>query len=38
MIGMIRRILGISGKYKSRIYGAFVLSFLKGMQIGRAHV
>lgn len=31
MIGMIRRILGISGKYKSRIYGAFVLSFLKGM-------
>ncbi|MBR4362727.1 MAG: ABC transporter ATP-binding protein [Ruminococcus sp.] len=31
MIGMIRRILGISGKYKGRIYGAFVLSFLKGM-------
>ena len=31
MIGMIRRILGVSGKYKGRIYGAFVLSFFKGM-------
>ena len=31
MIGLIGRILDISGKYKARIYGAFVLSFLKGM-------
>ncbi|MBR2087574.1 MAG: ABC transporter ATP-binding protein, partial [Oscillospiraceae bacterium] len=31
MIGMIRRILGVSGKYRGRIYGAFALSFLKGM-------
>ncbi|MBR1750823.1 MAG: ABC transporter ATP-binding protein [Ruminococcus sp.] len=31
MIGMIRRILGVSGKYKSRIYGAMGFSFLKGI-------
>ncbi|HBI64724.1 MAG TPA: ABC transporter ATP-binding protein, partial [Clostridiales bacterium] len=31
MIGMIRRILGVSGNYQGRIYGAFVLSFFKGM-------
>jgi len=31
MIGMIKRILDVSGKYKGRIYGAMVLSFLKGM-------
>lgn len=31
MIGLIGRILGVSGKYKGRIHGAFVLSFLKGM-------
>lgn len=31
MIGMIRRILGISGKYKGRIYGAMGFSFLKGL-------
>ena len=31
MIGMIKRILNASGKYKGRIYGAMVLSFLKGM-------
>ena len=31
MTGMIRRILGISGKYKGRIYGAMLLSFFKGM-------
>ena len=31
MTGMIRRILGISGKYKGRIYGAMFLSFFKGM-------
>ena len=31
MIGMIRRILGVSEKYKSRIYGAFGFSFLKGL-------
>ena len=31
MIGLIGRILGVSGKYKSRIYGAFLFSFLKGM-------
>jgi len=31
MIGLIGRILGVSGKYKSRIYGAMFLSFLKGM-------
>ena len=31
MIGMIRRILSVSGKYKGRIYGAMFLSFFKGM-------
>ena len=31
MIGMIRRILGVSGKYKGRIYGAIGFSFLKGL-------
>lgn len=31
MIGMIRRILGVSGKYRGRIYGAMFLSFLKGL-------
>ena len=31
MIGMIRRILGVSEKDKSRIYGAFGFSFLKGL-------
>lgn len=31
MIGMIRRILGVSGKYKGRIYGAMGFSFLKGL-------
>lgn len=31
MIGMIRRILGVSGKYKGRIYGAMAFSFLKGL-------
>ncbi|MEE3405310.1 MAG: ABC transporter ATP-binding protein [Acutalibacteraceae bacterium] len=31
MIGMIRRILGVSGKYQGRIYGAMCFSFLKGM-------
>ncbi len=31
MIGMIRRILGVSGKYRGRIYGAFGFSFLKGL-------
>ncbi len=31
MIGMIKRILGVSGTYKGRIYGAMVLSLLKGM-------
>ena len=31
MIGMIKRILDASGKYKGRIYGAMVLSFFKGM-------
>ncbi len=31
MIGMIRRILGVSGKYKGRIYGAMGCSFLKGL-------
>lgn len=31
MIGMIKRILDVSGKYKGRIYGAMFLSFLKGM-------
>lgn len=31
MIGMIKRILDVSGKYKGRIYGAMVLSFFKGM-------
>ena len=31
MIGMIRRILGVSGKYRGRIYGAMGFSFLKGL-------
>ena len=31
MVGMIKRILDVSGKYKGRIYGAMVLSFFKGM-------
>ena len=31
MIGMIKRILDVSGNYKGRIYGAMVLSLLKGM-------
>ncbi|WP_295089392.1 ABC transporter ATP-binding protein [Ruminococcus sp.] len=31
MIGLIGRILGVSGKYRGRIYGAMFLSFLKGM-------
>lgn len=31
MIGMIRRILGVSGKYRGRIYGAMGCSFLKGL-------
>ncbi|MCR5153693.1 MAG: ABC transporter ATP-binding protein/permease [Lachnospiraceae bacterium] len=31
MIGLIGRILKITGKYKARVYGAFGLSFLKGM-------
>ena len=31
MIGMIRRILDVSGKYKGRIYGAMGFSFLKGL-------
>ena len=31
MISMIKRILDVSDKYKGRIYGAMVLSFLKGM-------
>ena len=31
MIGMIKRILDVSGDYKGRIYGAMVLSLLKGM-------
>ena len=31
MIGMIRRILGVSGKYRGRIYGAIGFSFLKGL-------
>ncbi|MBR3667419.1 MAG: ABC transporter ATP-binding protein [Ruminococcus sp.] len=31
MTGMIRRILGLSGKYKGRICGAMLLSFFKGM-------
>ena len=31
MIGMIKRILGVSGKYRGRIYGAMVFSFLKGI-------
>ncbi|MBR1384143.1 MAG: ABC transporter ATP-binding protein [Ruminococcus sp.] len=31
MIGMIRRILGVSGKYRGRIYGAMGFSFLKGI-------
>ncbi len=31
MIGMIRRILAVTGKYKGRIYGAMFLSFLKGV-------
>lgn len=31
MIGMIRRILGVSGKYRGRIYSAMGFSFLKGL-------
>ena len=31
MIGMIRRILSVSDKYRGRIYGAMVFSFLKGL-------
>ncbi len=31
MIGMIRRILAVTGKYRGRIYGAMFLSFLKGV-------
>ncbi len=31
MLGLIKRIIGVSGKYKGGIYGAFVMSFLKGM-------
>ena len=31
MISLIRRIIRVSGKYKGRIYGAFVCSFLKSM-------
>ncbi len=31
MIGMIKRILSVSGKYKGRIYGAMGFSFLKGL-------
>ena len=31
MIGIIKRILDVSGKYRGRIYGAMILSFLKGM-------
>ena len=31
MIGLIKRILTVSGKYRGRIYTAFVFSFLKGM-------
>ena len=31
MIGLIGRILSIAGKYKGRIYGAFMFSFLKGI-------
>ncbi len=31
MIGLIKRILSITGKYKGRIYAAFGLTFLKGM-------
>lgn len=31
MIGLIKRIIGVSGKYKGNIYGAFILSFLKSM-------
>ena len=31
MIGLIARILVVSEKYRGRIYGAFVLSFLKGL-------
>ena len=31
MIGLIGRILGVTGRYKGRIYGAMFLSFLKGM-------
>ncbi len=31
MLGMISRILKVSGKYKGRIYAAFVFSFFKGI-------
>lgn len=33
MIGMIKRILGVSGKYQGRIYGAMGFSFLKGLLV-----
>ena len=33
MIGMIKRILSVSGKYKGRIYGAMGFSFLKGLLV-----
>lgn len=31
MIGMIKRILTVAGKYRGRIYGSMFLSFLKGI-------
>lgn len=31
MIGMLKRILGVAGKYRGRIYGSMFLSFLKGL-------
>jgi ATP-binding cassette subfamily B protein len=33
MIGMIKRILSVSGKYQGRIYGAMGFSFLKGLLV-----
>ena len=33
MIGMIKRILSVSGKYKGSIYGAMGFSFLKGLLV-----
>ena len=38
MIGLIKRIIGVSGKYKGGIYGAFVMSFLKGMLMKEARL